>query len=73
MIFLDFHKQRVRRKELAPGTLKKLSTIYTAMIPSISQLVFLDKCNIPLFHYLFINRRSITTKVAFNTMNFIVA
>jgi hypothetical protein len=73
MTFLDFHKQRVRRKELAARTLKKLSTIYTTMIPSISQLVFLDKCNIPLFHYLFITRRSITTKVAFNTMNFIVA
>jgi hypothetical protein len=72
MIFLDFHKQKVRDKELAAGTLKNFSTIFTATIPSISQLVFLDKFNIPLFHYLFINRRSITTKVAFDTMDFIV-
>jgi hypothetical protein len=40
MIFLDFHKQKVRDKELAAGTLKNFSTIFTAMIPSISQLVF---------------------------------
>jgi hypothetical protein len=72
MIFLDFHKQRVRRKEIAAGTLENFSTIYTATIPSLSQLVFFDKYNIRLFHYLFINRRSITTKVTLNTMDFIV-